>query len=122
MHELIKADDYLSFLAAWGWVFIVAGAGGVVSFIQKIKSGTEKFSFAALTGEILISAFVGVITMFFCEWANFNLWLSAALIGVCGHMGSRALFVMETLITRKIAKYLGVAAPERVPDRHTQMV
>lgn len=102
-------SEFLAFVWAWAWVVLLSGLGGLVSFIQKLKSGAiKRFSLGELVGEICIAFFVGIITMLFCQWANLNLWLSAGLVGLCGHMGSRALFVAETLLSRKTAKWLGV--------------
>lgn len=120
--KITTGAELLAVIWAYAWVVVLSGLGGLVSFIQKLKNGTiKRFSLGELVGEMFIAAFVGIVTMLFCQWANMNLWLTAALVGVCGHMGSRALFVAETLLSRKTAKWLGVesidppAAPEGKP-------
>lgn len=82
---------YLTYL----WVFGLAGLGGMVSFMQKVQAGRAKYTFLNVLAEILRSAFVGVITFLFCQYFGFNQMLTAALVGVSGHMGSRALVLME---------------------------
>lgn len=105
--------EMLAAIWAWVWVVLLSGAGGLVSFLQKLKSGAiKRFSIGELVGEMFIAAFVGIITMLFCRWAALNIWLTAALVGLCGHMGSRAMFVAEILISRKMARWLGVESIE----------
>ena len=107
--KLVTGTELMAAIWAWAWVVLLSGLGGLVSFIRKLKSGAiKRFSLGELIGEMFIAAFVGIVTMLFCVWANLNIWLSAALVGLCGHMGSRALFVAETLLSRKTAKWLGV--------------
>jgi hypothetical protein len=46
------------------------------------------------------SAFAGLITFWLCEWAVVHPLLTAALVGISGHMGSRAIFKLERLAER----------------------
>lgn len=107
--KVMTGTELLAAAWAWIWVVLLSAAGGLVSFIQKFKTGAlQRFSLGELVGEMFIASFVGIVTMLFCQWGALNVWLSAALVGLCGHMGSRALFVAETLLSRKTAKWLGV--------------
>lgn len=49
------------------------------------------FNFAEILGELATSGFVGIITFLMCDLANFPPLMNAALVGISGHMGSRAL-------------------------------
>ncbi|WP_236640481.1 phage holin family protein, partial [Tepidimonas charontis] len=56
------------------------------------------YSFAnlfELIGELATSAFAGLITFWLCEAAQFKPLITAALVGISGHMGSRAIFQLE---------------------------
>lgn len=107
--KLMTGTEILAAIWAWAWVVLLSGLGGLVSFIQKLKSGAiKRFSFGELVGEMVIAFFVGILTFLFCEWGGFPRILTAGLVGLCAHMGSRALFVAETLLSRKTAKWLGV--------------
>ncbi len=82
------------------WVVCLSSWGGVAKYIRKIREGHSKFSLAELIGEICISAFVGVLTFFLCESAQLPAALSAALIGISGHMGSQAIYLFEGLLVK----------------------
>lgn len=79
------------------WVLGLASLGGAVHYFHKISTTKAKFSFIVLVGEILTSAFVGIITFFLCDAANFSWQTTAALVGISGHMGTRALFKFEKI-------------------------
>ncbi len=90
-------------LLTYGWVLLLASWGGVANYIRKVKSGqSEKFSFLEVAGEILISGFTGVLTFWLCELAAFHPLLTAAFVGISGHMGSRAIALLEDQFKRKI--------------------
>lgn len=100
--------DLLENIYAYGWVVSWASCGGIASYIAKIKKGKCRFSLAELFGEIFISGFVGMLTYFFCHSAGINDLLTSAFVGISGHMGSRAIFLFETILSKKIEKLLSV--------------
>jgi hypothetical protein len=78
------------------WVVLLSMWGGAVSFLSKYKEGAVRpFNFTEMIGELVTSGFIGVLTFWLCEWSNTPPLLSAAMIGVSGHMGSRAIFQLE---------------------------
>lgn len=84
------------------WVVLVAMMGGAVSFYSKVKSGAvERFSIMEFFGEIFTSAFVGILTAFICISNDVPVPVMGALSGITGHMGSRAIFVIEKWLIRK---------------------
>lgn len=86
------------------WVIGLSAIGGVVSFLQKYKAGHARaFNIIELIGELVTSAFVGVITFWLCEYSNFSSLLTAALVGISGHMGSRGMFKLEQFFTEKFS-------------------
>jgi len=90
-------------LLTYAWVMALASWGGLVNYIRKVKAGkAEKFSLMELVGEIVISAFTGVLTFWLCELVNFPDLLTAAFVGVSGHMGSRAIALMEDSFKKKM--------------------
>lgn len=83
-------------LLTYLWVIVLSAWGGVVSFLRKRKNSMARpFNFAELLGEIFTSAFAGVLTFWMCEAANISPLVTAALVGISGHMGSRAIFHLE---------------------------
>lgn len=89
-------------LITYGWVFMLAIAGGVVNFMRKLQQGHARvFNLVEFIGEVVTSAFAGVITFWLCEHAQISGLVTAALVGVSGHMGSRALFTIEEYLKAK---------------------
>lgn len=84
------------------WVLGLASMGGAVHYIHKISTTKAKFSFVVFLGEILTSAFVGIITFFLCDAANFSWQTTAAMVGISGHMGTRALFKLEQIWSKTL--------------------
>ena len=83
-------------LLTYLWVVLMASWGGVVSFMRKRREGVVRaFNITELFGELFTSAFVGILTFLLCEWSGIPPLLTAAFVGITGHMGSRALFMFE---------------------------
>lgn len=95
--------DPLSYSAlTYCWVFLLAILGGVVNFMRKLQQGHARaFNIVEFVGEIVTSAFAGVITFWLCENAELTPLITAAFVGVSGHMGSRAIFMAEEWLTKK---------------------
>lgn len=92
---------------------VVAAMGGFVSFYQKVKAGEARpFNIVELIGELATSGFAGMLAYWLCQYAGINQWLMAAVVGMAGHGGSRALFVMEKWAERKLD-----AATPGLPDK-----
>lgn len=85
------------------WAAGVAALGGIANFYQKVKAGkTRAFNVMELAGEVIVSAFVGLLTFWICKGYGVNEWLTAAAVGITGHMGSRAIFLAEQWIENKV--------------------
>ena len=73
-----------------------------MNFMRKLQNGqTRIFNIAELVGEVVTSGFAGVITFWLCENSNISPLVTAALVGISGHMGSRALFLFEDFLKSK---------------------
>ena len=92
-------------LLTYGWVFMLAILGGVVNFMRKLQQGHARvFNLIEFIGEIVTSAFAGVLTFWLCEHASISPLMTAAFVGIAGHMGSRTMFVLEAYLTQKFPK------------------
>ncbi|QDD62638.1 hypothetical protein EJD96_00015 (plasmid) [Herbaspirillum seropedicae] len=86
----------------YAWVIGLSALGGFVSFMRKVKDGHARaWNFVELIGEVCTSAFAGVMTFYLCEWSNFAPLLTAAMVGVAGHMGSRSIMLLERMMESK---------------------
>lgn len=92
----------------YAWVVVISMAGGLAHFYRKVRSGqTRAFNLTELVGELVTSAVAGVITFFLCRWAGVSDWAMAAFVGIVGHMGSRALFLLERVFERWAVRTFG---------------
>lgn len=95
-------DPFSYSVLTYVWVLALSALGGVVSFYGKIKSGAARaFNITEFMGELFTSGFAGLLTFWLCESAGLDKLLSAVLIGISGHMGSRAIFAIEKWATEK---------------------
>ena len=80
-------------------ILVMAGWGGVASYIdriRKLRGGLARhFLLAELLGEVTISGFAGVCVAWVGIAENFNPYAVAAAAGVGAHLGTRALFILE---------------------------
>lgn len=84
------------------WMVGVAAAGGFFSFYDKYKSGkVSAFSLTELIGEVVVSVAVGLVTYWICKGFGVNEWLTAAGVALSGHMGTRAIFLLEQTLKNK---------------------
>ena len=91
----------------YSWVLFLSAWGGIVNFINKRENGLVRpFNITEFIGELMTSSFSGVITFYLCESANLDKLASAVLIGISGHMGSRAIFQIEKFIEKKFSKMI----------------
>jgi len=90
-------------LITYLWVLALSCWGGIANYIRNMKSGyVTQFSLPEIVGEIVISGFTGVLTFWLCELSSFPPLLTAALVGVSGHMGSRAITLLESHFKRRM--------------------
>lgn len=91
-----EKDPFNYGVVTYLWVFALSMLGGAVSFARKLRDGVARaFNFSEFVGEIVTSGFAGLLTFWLCEAADINKLISAVLIGISGHMGSRAIFRVE---------------------------
>lgn len=100
---MIEKDPTSYSLLTYSWVIGLSIAGGVVSFLRKVREGQARAcNIAELIGEIFTSGFVGVITFWLCEAGDISPLMSAAMVGIAGHMGSRAIMQFELWLEKKL--------------------
>lgn len=86
----------------YAWVVVLSAFGGLVSFARKVTGGkSHTWNLTEFIGDIATSAFGGLITFYMCEAAKIDPLWTAAMVGISGHMGSRALFQAELILRNK---------------------
>ncbi|MFP6820772.1 phage holin family protein [Acinetobacter sp.] len=82
-------------LITYGWMIALAMFGGLVAFIRRLNQSKKpkplKEIFMRLFGELIISAFAGIITVLLCIYWDMPLVLIGVLAGMAGHLGGKAI-------------------------------
>ncbi len=92
--------------ATWALGFLMAIAGGLVSWFAGFKSGHAKtFNKFAFAGEIFTSGFVGLSVFFLLTSMGMHMGVCAAGAGIGGHMGARLLIIAEGIFEVWIVKF-----------------
>jgi len=104
-----EKDPLTYAVMTYAWVLAISVWGGTAAFIRKVKTRAGgHFSIAEWVGECVISGFVGIITFWLCESSGISPLLSAVLIAITAHMGSRAILMGERLLCKQIGRRLGL--------------
>jgi hypothetical protein len=96
-----EPTDYA--LLTYAWVGALSMFGGLSHYLFMVRDRKCHPSFVEMIGELAVSGFAGLMTFYLCEASNIEAPMSAFLVGVSGHMGSRAIFLME----RKVGAWMG---------------
>jgi len=100
---MIDKDPLAYPLITYAWVFGLSIWGGLVSFARRIKNGdSSPHNLMEFVGEIMTSAFTGVITFYLCQAAGFSQLITAVMVAVTGHMGTRAIYQIERLVEKRL--------------------
>ena len=77
------------------WVALIAMFGGLVSFIRKLNKRTVPMPlrrlFLTLAGELVISAFAGLITYWLCQYWGLHQAMTAVFVATSGHLGGKSI-------------------------------
>lgn len=92
----------LDAMLSWALLIGLSLWGGVASFMRKLKDGHVRvFNITELIGELVISGFTGIVVANLCDSMACPTPLKYALVGIAAHMGSRALFKLESMVNQK---------------------
>ena len=104
-------------LREYALILGVALLGGAASWARRVKKGKAEASIAALVGELMISAFAGLIAFWVCESFELSPLLTAAAAGMAGHAGGTGISWLEGLAKRQVEKRFGVTGPAPLDDK-----
>jgi ABC-type sugar transport system substrate-binding protein len=97
------AKDPLSYpIKQYGFVLGMALMGGLVGWYAKVRKGeAQAWNITQLVGELCTSAFAGLLCFWLCELVGAPALLGACLVGVAGHMGTRAITAFEAYAMKR---------------------
>jgi LydA holin phage, holin superfamily III len=86
----------------------ISVAAGFVSWLRRVRSGDAKpHDLLYLVGELACSVMAGMVTWALCEYINAPKMLTVAMVAINGHLGTRAIMLLERFGERQMAKQLG---------------
>lgn len=88
--------DFLHQIAPYATTVFLSTWGGIVNYIQSVRKG-RTFSWRELMFDLITSSFAGLLTYYFCLSAGISDTMSAILIAISGHMGTRAISGFEAI-------------------------
>jgi len=99
----MPSNDPTSYsIATYAWVVTLASWGGIANYARKLRDGIiTRFSITELIGELVISGFTGLMTFYLCVAGEVQEPVSAVLVGISGHMGSRGIYLIENILKRR---------------------
>lgn len=98
-------------LKQYAFLLGVALLGGLVSWITKVRKGqAQPWNLMALTGELFTSAFAGLLMFWMCAAADVSPLITAGLVGIAGHMGTRAITELEKFAERRMNPFGSASA------------
>ena len=101
------------------WMVGISMIGGAVNFYQKVKAGKARaLNITELIGEMITSAFVGLVCFWICKSYGINEYFTAAGVAISGHMGARAIFLLEQLIEDRANLLVRTARSEALQEGH----
>lgn len=90
-------------LLTYAWVVGLSVLGGTVRTLTNIKMGMSTGALVRRWSiDVTVSAFIGIVTFFLCEYAGLEPVLTAAFVGVSAHMGTRAIVIFEEILYKKV--------------------
>ncbi|QAZ38421.1 hypothetical protein C1M51_02735 [Methylibium sp. Pch-M] len=106
--EIIVKDPLDYSLKQYGLILGVSLLGGIAAFYTKVRKGeVDATSITAFIGEMATSALAGLLTFWFCEYLNLQPVLTAAVVGMAGHMGARGIAWAEGALRRRADRLIG---------------
>lgn len=106
--ELAKDDPLNYDLRQYAFILGIALLGGLVAWHRKVKRGAVQFAnLKAMVGELCTSAFAGLLAFWACRYIGLHPALEAAVVGMAGHMGAKALDWAEDVLLRRADKLVG---------------
>lgn len=96
--EKLPETESINAWITWTWVVLLSLFGGLVGYLEKLEKKKLKHSLFLLTKDLVTSAFVGIMTFMLCDLSEFSWQLTAAMVGISGHMGTRLMFKLEEIV------------------------
>lgn len=85
--------------------FVIGAWGGLIAFLQRVREGKAKFSWADFLIEVSISMFAGFVVWHFAIWLTVPESGAGAFAGLAGHQGARTFFIIKAIVIDRAKRY-----------------
>lgn len=100
--QAVAKDPFEYPLKWYGYILGISIFGGAVAWWRRVKRGEIATAHVRdLIGEIATSAFAGLLTFWVCESLGVPIIVTAPMAGIAGHMGGRAIDLLETHLLKR---------------------
>jgi hypothetical protein len=106
------SDPFEVPLKHYAFFLAIAMIGGLVSWFAKVRAGTiQMYNLSGMIGELATSGFAGLLTFWLCAYWDVPQTLTAAAVGMAGHMGTKAIQEMEAWAERRFTSVADKVGP-----------
>ena len=112
--EAAARDPWAFHWLTYSWVALMSGWGGLVRFLSMLRQEDVTLGRALLElfSGLVTSIFVGVLTFYACEQANFEPLSTAICVAITGYMGGEAIRMIQSgLVARLRAAWFAAFTP-----------
>ena len=110
------SDPWAIHWLTYAWVVLMAAWGGLVRFLNSMRRRKESLRDALFTlfSGLVTSVFVGVLTFYACEQANFEALNTAICVAITGYMGGEAIRLIQSGVVNRVrAAWLAAFTPPK---------
>jgi hypothetical protein len=119
MNQSPNPSFSLDVILSWALLIGLSLLGGLASFMRKMKEGhVRAWNVTEFIGELVISGFTGIVVANLCDYIGAPTSLKYALVGIMAHMGSRALFKLESVANARFNLSADIPAPAITGGEH----
>lgn len=113
--EPVRRDDLGISIQTLVMIIGMSMFGGLISWFSKVRTGiVTGWSLTHLIGELCTSSFAGFMCFLLCDTFSVNIKLTIGLVGIAGHMGTRAINSFERFAEKKWGALVGITPDSKL--------
>lgn len=86
----------------YGWIILLSIFGATAHFLDVNRHSLSYEKLKDLAIDVTIAPFTGIVTFYICEAFGLQMVMTAGIIGLVSHMGSRALCIIRRAALQRI--------------------
>ncbi len=97
-----QAKQFINFIAIYWYVLALGIWGGLVSLINRVRTGQAKSTFTFIVLDVFTFTFVATLVFLICISLKLDIYLMAVATAIGGHIGGRLMPSVEVAFLKKI--------------------